>query len=153
MIAEAWVPEAPGARVAGRTPHRRAPRNVGTHHASARDAIQSAAAALTEAWTAYRNAASHYDQQLWRYGTLARTPHPHQALDRLNHRIAATQRRLDQARADLAVLTGVYDVLARVTRVLWRGRSLARSRMVGVVRRAKMGGGCCETATCTAGRR
>jgi hypothetical protein len=32
--------------------------------------------ALTEAWTAYRNAARHYDQQLWRYGTLARTPQP-----------------------------------------------------------------------------
>ena len=48
---------------------------------------------------------NRYEQQLWRYGTLAGIPQPHQGLDRLAIRIDHTQGRLDQACADLATLT------------------------------------------------
>jgi thymidine kinase len=72
--------------------------------ARARSAAQGAAATATQAWAALQNTENRYEQQLWRYGTLARTPHPRQALDRLTDRIADTQRRLEHARADLASL-------------------------------------------------
>jgi thymidine kinase len=74
-------------------------------HRAAHHAAQAATVTAAQTWAALKNAASHYEQQLWRYGLLARTPDPHQALDRLTHRIADTQRRLDQARADLTTLT------------------------------------------------
>jgi hypothetical protein len=74
-------------------------------YAPARAAAQSGAATLTEAWNALQNAENRYERELWRYGLLARIPRPQQTLDRLTHRIADTQRRLNQARADLATLT------------------------------------------------
>jgi len=52
-----------------------------------------------------RNTETHYEQQMWRYGLLAGTPHPQPTLDRLTHRIDHTQQRLDHARSDLTTLT------------------------------------------------
>jgi exodeoxyribonuclease V alpha subunit len=75
------------------------------HYRGARDTARATAAAAAQTWTAYESAASRYEQQLWRYGLLAGTPHPQQTLDRLTHRITDTQRRLDHARGDLATLT------------------------------------------------
>ena len=71
---------------------------------AAGETAHTAKATAAQAWAALQNAANQYEERLWRYGTLARTPHPQQTLDQLTHRITDTQQRLDQTRADLAAL-------------------------------------------------
>jgi len=75
------------------------------HYREARDTARTAAAIAADAWAVLRNTETHYEQQLWRYGLLAGTPHPQPTLDRLTHRIDHTQQRLDHARSDLTTLT------------------------------------------------
>jgi hypothetical protein len=72
---------------------------------AAGETADTAKATAARAWAALQNAANHYQQQLWRYGTLARTPHPEQAVNLLDQCITDNQQRLDQARADLAVVS------------------------------------------------
>jgi hypothetical protein len=71
---------------------------------AAGETAHTAKATAAQAWAALQNAANHYEQQLWRYGTLARTPQPDQAVNLLDQRIIDTEQRLDQTRADLAAL-------------------------------------------------